>query len=141
MIQQFFIGLHLAGPDLQAKTFAGGLFRYPPSGGGPTTPRISFGFHGLFKDADYVGVDDFTNVYWDAKATGPDEQNKQGTGMWRYAAGGRRLLLGEVPDVDTRVLFDNDASAPTILDEVPKRDRVPDYEPWEGSPAAKGGGG
>ncbi|MGI8755302.1 MAG: hypothetical protein ACR2MB_05475 [Acidimicrobiales bacterium] len=140
-IQQFFIGLQLAGPHLQAKTFAGGLFSYPPSGGGPTTPRISFGFHGLFKDADYVGVDDFTNVFWDPKATGPDEQDKQGTGMWRYVGNGRRLLLGDVPEVDTDLLFSHPESAPTLLDKVPKEDRPPDYKPWKTSPAAQGEGG
>jgi len=32
------------------------------------------------------------------------------------------------------------ATAPTLLDEVPEEDRVPDYPPWPGSPAAAGGG-
>ena len=138
VVTQLFIGIQGAGPDLTAKTFAGSLFRYPPSGGGPTTPRVSFGFHGLFDKPDWVGVDDFTNVWWDAKAKGPDEQDTQGTGMWRYAAGGQRLVLGEVPKVDDSLLFGESGSV-TILDEVPAKDRVPDYPPWPGSPAAKGG--
>ncbi len=138
-VQQFFIGLQLAGPDLSARTFAGGLFSYPPSGGGPTTPRVSFGFHGLFPEADYVGVDDFTNVFWDSKAEGLDEQNRKGSGMYRYAAGGQRLLLNAIPKVDTNLLFSDTAEAPTILDEIPKEDRTPDYEPWDTSPNAKNG--
>ena len=71
-----FIGLHMAGPDLTPFTYAGGMFNYPPSGGGATEPRISFGFHGQFPQADYVGADDFTVVWWDANAVGPDEQDK-----------------------------------------------------------------
>jgi hypothetical protein len=139
VVQQLFIGIHGAGPDLKAETFAGSLFRYPPSGGGPTTPRMSFGFHGLFDKPDWVGVDDFTNVWWDAEAKGPDEQDTQGTGMWRYAVGGRRLLLGEVPALDDGLLFTEEGSV-TILDRVPAQDRTPDYDPWPESPAGKGGG-
>ena len=30
-------GIHMAGPNLNVKTFRDGLFAYPPSGGGPTT--------------------------------------------------------------------------------------------------------
>ena len=136
VVTQLFLGIDLAGPNLSAKTFAGGLFRYPPSGGGPSTPRVSFGFHGLFDKPDWVGVDDFTLVVWDAKAKGPDEQDTQGTGMWRYANGGKRLLLGEVPKIDD--LF-NAGGSVTILDKVPKEDQVPDYPPWPGSPADAGG--
>jgi hypothetical protein len=139
VVSQLYIGLQGAGPNLSAKTFAGALFRYPPSGGGPTTPRISFGFHGLFDEADWVAVDDFTNVWWDAEAKGPDEQDTDGVGMWRYAAGGARLELGDVPEVDDGVLFGDEGSV-TILDEVPPEDRTPDYPPFPGSPAADGGG-
>ncbi len=71
----------MAGPHLTPTTYAGGMFRYPPSGGGPTNPRISFGFHGQFPNADYVGVDDLTAAWWDAEAEGPDEQGKPGVGM------------------------------------------------------------
>ena len=84
-----------------------------------------------------MGVDDFTIVWWDPKATGPDEQDKEGVGMWRYAAGGRRLLLGDVPKLPTRLLFD-EAGTVTLQPEVPKEDRVPDYPAWPGSPAAGG---
>ena len=138
VVTQLFLGIQGAGPHLDAESFAGGLFRYPPSGGGPTTPRISFGFHGLFDKPDWVGVDDFTNVWWDPKAKGPDEQDTEGVGMWQYAAGGTRLQLGEVPEVDDSVLFGKDGAV-AILDEVPEQDRVPDYPPFPGSPAARSG--
>ncbi len=86
------------------------MFSYPPSGGGPTTPRISFGFHGLFPQADYVGVDDFTNVWWDAKATGPDEQGKEtGTGMLYSSNDGARIAPGTMPDTPPDVFDEQDS--------------------------------
>ncbi|HMJ78053.1 MAG TPA: hypothetical protein VK507_18885, partial [Iamia sp.] len=45
-VQILMLGIHMAGPNLTPETFQGGLFSYPPSGGGPTTPQISFGNHG-----------------------------------------------------------------------------------------------
>ncbi len=139
VVQLLFTGLQGAGPDLNADTFAGAMFRYPPTGGGPTTPRISFGFHDLFDKPDFVAIDDFTNIWWDAEAEGPDEQDVEGKGMWTYAGGGQRLTLGEVPEVDDDLLF-NPAGAVTILDQVPAEDATPEYPPWPGSPAADGGG-
>ena len=138
LVTQLFLGVDLAGPSLSAETFAGGLFRYPPSGGGPTTPRISYGFHGLSPDADFVGVDDFTIVWWDPTAVGPNEQGKVGAGMWKYALGGKRFLLGDVPKLADDVLF-NPEGAVTIQSDIPAADRPPDYGPWPGSPAAEGG--
>jgi hypothetical protein len=139
-VQLLFTGIHLAGPDLTARTFAGGLFRYPPSGGGPTAPRISYGHHGQFETTDYVAVDDFTLVWWDPEMMGPNEQGTDGKGMWRYPAGGARFLLGDVRKVDDDLLFKDTPSAPGILDDLPPSDKTGDYPPPPGAPAASGGG-
>lgn len=140
MAQELFIGLHMAGPRLTPETFAGGMFRYPPSGGDPADPQISFGFHDQFPTADYVGPDDFTIVWWDAKVKGPDEQGKEGTGMWAYVDGGARYKLGdEPPKVGDSVLFDP-KGAVTLFDELPEASRPPEYPAWPGSPAAKKAG-
>ncbi|MDQ6697173.1 MAG: ABC transporter substrate-binding protein, partial [Actinomycetota bacterium] len=81
-IQQFMLGVHMAGPKLTPDTFRGGMFRYPPSGGGPTSGRVSYGNRKVF-DApqlgfpakpDYLGVDDMTEIWWDAKTHASDEQ-------------------------------------------------------------------
>ncbi len=141
MLQELYIGLHMAGPDLTPETYAGGMFRYPPSGGDPADPadpRISFGFHGLFPNADYVGPDDFTVVWWDKSVSGPDEQDKPGTGMWAYVDGGKRYLLGsKPPQVGDSVLF-NPKGAVTLFDKLPKDSTPPSYPAWPGSPAAGG---
>ncbi len=134
-----YLGLHMAGPHLDPYSFAGGMFNYPPSGGTILNPRISYGFHGQFPNADYVGVDDFTVVWWDAKVTGPDEQNTMGKGMWAYVNGGKRYLLGsKPPTVGDKVLFDPKI-ATTIYKTPPADSVIPTIAPWPDFPAAKGG--
>lgn len=140
-LQMFFIGVHLAGPDLTPEHFAGGMFRYPPTGGQPTAPHISWGDHGYFGDvsgADYIGVDDSTLIWWDATAKGPDEQGKDGVGMYRYVSGGKRYMPGEIPAEPVR-FFDKKGSV-TMLDTRPDDVKTPEYPPPAGSPAAKKAG-
>lgn len=135
MMQELYIGLHMAGPELTPYTYAGGMFSYPPSGGNVISPRISFGFHGLFDDADYVGVDDFTVVWWDPDAEGPDEQGTISEGMWAYVNGGERFLLGsDPPEVGDQLLFDPDVAV-TMYDDYPEGAAPPDYPPWDGFPS------
>jgi hypothetical protein len=140
-LQVLFLGIHMAGPDLRPETFAQGLFNYPPSGGGVTTPQLSFGDHGYFTmdpgegsdctgaepRIDHLGTDDVTEIWWDPAASGPDEQGNLGEGMWRYANGGRRYLPGEMTDEELAT-FDEDGSI-TIVEEVPAQERPPDYPP------------
>jgi hypothetical protein len=122
-----FPGIHLAGPELTPETFRDGLFRYPPSGGGPTEVQISRGDHGVWPDTDFGGSDDATVIWFDPTAEGEDEVGNQGTGLYRYANGGQRYTLGNFPDsLEEAGLFDN-ASSVTIFDQVPAEDETPDY--------------
>ena len=124
-------GIHLAGPELTPETFRDGLFRYPPSGGGPTEPQISRGDHGVWPDTDWGGTDDAAIIWFDPTASGEDEVGNQGQGMYRYANGGQRYTLGEFPDsVEEAGLFDNESSV-TVFDQVPPEDEPPDYPPPE----------
>jgi hypothetical protein len=126
-----FTGMHLAGPELTPETFRDGLFRYPPSGGGPTEPQISRGDHGVWPETDWGGTDDAAIIWFDPTATGEDEVGNEGVGLYRYANGGRRYQLGEFPDsVEEAGLFDNESSV-TIFDEIPPEDDTPDYPPPE----------
>ena len=128
-LRTIFTGIHLAGPELNPESFRDGLYRYPPSGGGPTEPQISRGEHGFFDDIDLGGVDDGTLIWFDPDAEGPDEVGNQGQGMDRYALGGKRYTFDEeTPTLEDSGLFD-DASSITVYDEVPEEDRVPDYPP------------
>lgn len=121
----------MAGPNLTPETFEAGLFAYPPSGGGPTLPQISFGNHGFHADPDYLAVDNMVEIWWDPDAEGPDEQQEDGTGMMRYADGGKRYLPGEMPKDDVRAFVEE--GSVVFADEIPEEDRPPEYpSPAEG---------
>lgn len=117
------LGVHMAGPDLTPQTFARGLFRVPPSGGGPTVPQVSFGRWGFFEETDYLGIDDSTEIWWDPEAVGEDEIGRMGKGMWRRSRGGARFTSRDVPE--PRV-FEREGSV-TVLAEAPPSDRAMRY--------------
>ena len=134
-IFQLFLGLELAGPDLTGDTFAGGLFRYPPSGGTPTTPLVSYGNQGAPPLPSYSSPSDYTFVWYDATAKGADEEGVQGTGMMRYVDGGKRYPASAFP-VNQVPMFR--VSGSVIGDpNVPPGSGAPNYPPWPGSPTSK----
>lgn len=122
----FFIGLHLAGPKLDPTTFRNGLFSYPPSGGGITTPLMSWGDHGIWGFTDWSPFDDATEVWWDGAVRGPDETGADGQGMYRYVDGGRRYLPGQWPTRPPKA-FDPNGTV-VIYEDTPESDRAPQYE-------------
>jgi hypothetical protein len=134
-LRNLFSALQMAGPDLTPETLRDGQFRLPPRGGGPANPTASRGDHDLWPDdsgVDWGSFDDFAILWWDPQAVGEDELGARGDGMYRYANEGERYRLGEFPQsLEEAGLFDS-ASAPTILEELPPEDALPDYEPPEG---------
>jgi hypothetical protein len=135
-ITQFLLGVHMAGPDLTPETFRDGLSAYPPTGGSPIAPQISYGDHGYFPDPDFTAVDDQQIIWWDAEATGEDEQGTAGTGMMRYTDGGQRYLPGEIPAGEPNV-FQEEGSVLGYA-EIPE-DLLPPEYPSPG-PGGEGGG-
>jgi hypothetical protein len=121
----FGIGVHLAGPILTPETFQAGLFRYPVTGGGPTTPTLSRGSHGLWPTTDFGGIDDAVQLWWDPNASGPDEAGNRGKGLYQYADGGKRYRPGQFPR-DEAGLFDT-SKAVSIFETLPPSDRPPTY--------------
>jgi hypothetical protein len=133
----FFNGVHMAGPNLTDETFKQGMFNLPVSGGGPTTPRVSYGDHGAFKIVDqetcaqdkpridYLGTDDMVEIWWDGTYNGPDEQGNDGKGKYRYANGGKRYLPREQPTTDADA-FKVEGSV-LEFKERPARDKAPTY--------------
>jgi hypothetical protein len=139
-----FVGMQMAGPDLNVDTYQAGMFRLPEAGGGPTTPHVSFGDHGYFKNLDgsprldYLGIDDLTEIWWDADATATDEGGKSGTGVWRYSDGGRRYLPGTMPRTEPQAFVDEGSIIEFDESTLPASERAKDYPPWPGSPTAYG---
>ncbi|MCJ7670910.1 MAG: hypothetical protein MUP67_02535 [Acidimicrobiia bacterium] len=131
----FFTGVHLAGPDLTPETFRAGLFRFPAER--PTSSpflHLSWGHHRIWPGVDLTGGDDATVIFWDPDASGPDEVDNVGRGLWRYALRGKRYLPGEWPAGHVG-LFDR-ARSVTILDQLPPAARPPDYPSPAPSPVS-----
>jgi hypothetical protein len=93
---------------------------------------ITYGHHGIWPVTDYQGVDDATEIWWNPSATGPDELNHPGRGLYEFVHGGQRYLPGgwphTAPDVFTA------KGAVTIYQVIPPSERVPSYP----SPAGAG---
>lgn len=118
--------IHLAGPELTPETCRDGFFRFPPTSGGITNVGYSWGYHGIWPGVDLGGIDDVAILWWDPDAEGENEIGQDGVGMYRYANGGQRYRLGELPSPEESGLHDVDTSV-TVYDEIPPEDRVPDY--------------
>jgi hypothetical protein len=131
-VQQFFTGVQLAGPDLTPSTFASGLFRAPPAGGGPTTPLDAYGYQGAAPRPSYSSPADYTFLWYDATAKGPDEEGTNGTGLMRYVNGGARYRSGTVPSGPVPMF----TVAGSVTSYTSPPDRQPSYPAWPGSPAA-----
>ena len=126
-------GIQMAGPDLTPETFRDGLFSLAPAGGTDTSAHISYGKHGYFPNPDFLAVDDMQEVWWNAKAKGPDEQGKQGTGMMEFADGGKRYLPGQMPATAPKAFVKR--GAVDLYKAIPKDERPPCYP----SPSGKKG--
>lgn len=120
--------IQAAGPDLNPDTFRDGLFSGEPTPGAITNPSLSWGDHGLWDELgnpnDWSGIDDMTEWWWDAEATGLDEIQIEGQGMVAYVDGGKRYLPGAWTDV--LKAFDPDGAV-TIIEEIPASEQPPDY--------------
>lgn len=114
------IGIHLAGPELTPETFREGLLRYPPSGGGPTRPRMTYDYN--------QGGGDAAIIQWDPDVVGV-AGGERGRGMYRYADGGQRYALGEFPDTPEEAGLFDFGTAVVEYGELPPEDRTPEYPP------------
>src|SRR5438874_2628722 len=109
------------------QTFRDGLFGGRPTQHAITQVSVSWGRHGIWPKVDYNGVDDFTLLWWDPQAEGPDEIRKPGKGLYQYVDGGKRYLLGQFPRAAPK-MFDR-AGAVALYPDIPAAERPPDYPP------------
>ena len=133
-VLEFANGAMMAGPKLTPQAFRDGLFRYPPSGGDAINPQLSWGKHGVWPSTDFNGSEDAGMLWWDPTAVGEDEVRQVGSGLYRYADGGKRYSRGKFPPKGQGGLFDT-ASSVTVFNELPPTAPRPNYpSPASGSP-------
>ena len=116
----------MAGPELTPETFARGLFRMPPRGGGPSRPQVSYGNWGMFPEMDYQGIDGAVEIWWDTTVEAEDERGAIGTGVWRRSNGGDRFTIDEAPAPSP---FSNPEDALTVVTSLPPEDTAPSTHP------------
>jgi hypothetical protein len=131
-IQQLFTAVQTAGPDLTAQTFAEGQFRAPTAGGGPTSPLLAYGYQGAVPVPSYSSPADYTFLWYDVTAKGPNEEGVVGNGLMQYVKGGARYKAGVVPSGPVPMF--STAGAVTMYASPP--DQAPSYPAWPGSPAS-----
>jgi len=90
-IQTLFRGIHMAGPALTRDSFVAGQYAYPGTGGTPGMPLV------YLTPELPTEIKDFSEVWWDANASGPDERGEVAQGVMRRADGGARYQLGQWP--------------------------------------------
>ncbi|MGH2759611.1 MAG: hypothetical protein ACRDKJ_08605 [Actinomycetota bacterium] len=110
LVGPLFIGIHLAGPILTADSFSQGMFKFPPTGGKPAAPLV------FFTRAAPTAAKDFTEVWFDANRSGPDERGEQGTGMMVKASNGKSYRPGEWPRTNPKA-FVEDGMEATVSDD------------------------
>lgn len=115
------------GPELTHEMFQRVIFGAAIIDGSVIAPQISWGERGIWPGIDYSGVDDQTEVWWDAEARGVDETGQDGVGLWAYSNGGERYLPGEWPD-EPPDAFRREGSV-TVYTELPPGITLPQYEP------------
>lgn len=110
LVGPVFYGVHMAGPNLTPDTFARGMFSFPPTGGLPAAPLI------YYTREDPTAVKDFTEVWFDADRSGPDERGDQGRGMMVKANNGQRYKPGQWPRTNPKA-FVQDGKDATVSDD------------------------
>ncbi|HVM53449.1 MAG TPA: hypothetical protein VM262_09655 [Acidimicrobiales bacterium] len=122
----FFHGIHMAGANLNPRTFRDGLFSLPVGGAGLFTQvQRSFGRAGGWPFDDWTGFDTVTEVWWDPSANGSDEVGNVGAGMFQFVDGGRRYAPGQWSN-DEPAVFDPSRSM-THYESLPPNDQYPTY--------------
>lgn len=115
--------LQSAGPNLTHTTLAGAIRSFNTVQA-ISQPWLTWGDHGIWDQPDYAGIDDATVFWWDATATGPDENRNQGTGLLFFVDGGKRYLPGAWPTEEK--LFVRDGAV-AVYDVAPPGEEPRDF--------------
>jgi hypothetical protein len=137
LAQALYTGVHLAGPDLTAKTFEQALVdRYPPTGGAFSNQVTTYeNAWATFGSPSPRGS---ALAWWNPDVTGPSQVNGVGTvtGKYMFLDGGKRYSTGHFPKGEPK-FFDRSASDWKV-DPLPPSDQMPVY-PCNDCPSSGGG--
>ncbi|MEL7206763.1 MAG: ABC transporter substrate-binding protein [Actinomycetota bacterium] len=121
----FYPTLQGAGPNLTREGWSEALRAGEPTPNAISQPSLNWGDDTVWGYTDWLGIDDFTEIWWNPDEQGPDENGLDGTGMWMFVDGGTRYFPGDWPERDTRA-FDPDGAV-SYAREAPNGEAPPDY--------------
>jgi hypothetical protein len=123
--QVFFAALQGVGPELTREAWVAALLAGEATEEAISQPSLDWGEVDGWPTTDYHGIDDWTEIWWDAETEGPSEIRRVEPGIYQYVDGGRRYHLGEWPEEDTRA-FDPEGAV-AFYEEPPPGEEAPEY--------------
>lgn len=125
LVSTFFPTLQGAGPNLTRQGWSEALRAGDQTANAISQPSLNWGDDTIWGYEDWLGIDDFTEIWWDPDLVGLDEVRREAPGMWQFVDGGTRYFPGDWPEIDTRA-FDPDGAV-AIYDQAPEGEAPPDY--------------
>jgi hypothetical protein len=126
-----YAGIHLAGPNLTEKTFAGAFANSPPRGGYYSDSVTTLENAPVKPGQPNPSGRGYALGWWEPEVTGPTQlQGVVGQGVTMYLSGGKRYVYGHFPKFargEQPKFFEESASI-YQLDTVPAGDALPDYQ-------------
>lgn len=136
LLRTLYTAIHIAGPNLNAKTYDAALSAFPPVGGAYSDMVVALEVNyaeprGLApRWATALG-------FWSPTTTGPSQIiNLQGTGKWLYLDEGKRYLPGKFPKGD--LPFFETQGAIATFPTLPASDQPSTKYPCNGCPSTGG---
>ena len=143
MVTGIYSGIHLAGPKLTQKTFAGAFSMSKPRGGYYSDSVTTFEAAPVKPGKPNLAGRGYALGWWDPDTEGPTQlQGVVGQGVTQYLDGGQRYVYGHFPKYgknEQPAFFDRTAGTTIYqLDSIPPNDVLPDYA-CEDCPSSGGG--
>ena len=124
-VATFFPALQGVGPNLTREGWGAALRAGEATPNAISQPSLNWGDDTVWDYEDWLGIDDFTEIWWDPGEVGPDEVRRDGPGMWQFVDGGTRYFPGDWPERDTKA-FDPEGAV-AFYSEPPAGEAPPDY--------------
>jgi hypothetical protein len=121
----FYPTLQGAGPNLTREGWSQALRAAEATPNAISQPSLNWGDDTVWGYEDWLGIDDFTEIWWNPDEVGPDETGADGPGMWMFVDGGTRYYPGDWPERDTKA-FDPEG-AESYAREAPEGEAPPPY--------------
>jgi hypothetical protein len=132
LLEQIFIGLQNAGPNLNPETYRNAMFAEPPKGGFwckcVTSSASSFGRWIEKPWDDYSAWDHFVMKWWKTDESSQDEVGITAAGTFVMVNNGQQFIPGSYPTEEPPFFVNENFSHHMTVDQMPPQDKPQPYE-------------